>query len=110
MALSLAACGGGSSNDTSPDLTGTGETSTHVITRTEGDATVLWSGEFDNTTFGTVTLSDLFSDDAITADFVAPVLTTEVANDGVVFGRKTSADDDQIYADGFEQPHLTGPG
>ena len=101
MAVSLAACGGSSSETTNTDLTGTGETSTHVITRTEGDVSVLWSGEFDNTTFGNVSLADLFSDNAITAGFVPPILTTEVANDGVVFGRKTSADDDQIYADGF---------
>lgn len=101
MAVTLAACGGGGSETPAADLSGSGTTTIHMIERTQGDAQLLWDGQFANTTFGNVTLSELFDNNAVTAEYIAPILTTQVANDGVVFGRTTSAADDQIYADGL---------
>jgi len=103
MALSLAACGGGSDPADDPvNLEGAGTTSTHVIQRTTTDYELVWDGQFtDEVDFGGSDIADLFDNNAMIADYVAPILTTEVTNDGVVFGRTTSAADDQIYADGF---------
>jgi len=104
MALSLAACGSGSNEAEAPvDLSGAGTTTTHVIQRTETDTTLIWDGQFtDEVEFSGGDIASLFDNNALVADWVAPILTTDTTNAGVVFtGRTTSAADDQIYGDGY---------